>query len=57
MFPGYPEVKDGYIYPNDKPGLGIDFDEQMAKEFPAQFREHAHDWFLTRLPDGTPVRP
>ena len=57
LFPGCPETRDGYLYPNDKPGLGIDFDEKLAKECPAQFREHAHDWFLTRLPDGTPVRP
>ena len=57
LFPGYPEARNGYLYPNDRPGLGIDFDEKLAKECPAQFREHAHDWFLTRLPDGTPVRP
>ncbi len=57
MFPGCPETKDGYLYPSEVPGLGIDLDEKMAKEYPAQFREHAHDWFLTRLPDGTPVRP
>lgn len=57
LFPGYPVEENGFLYPNDKPGLGIDFDEKLAKECPAMFREHAHDWFLTRLPDGTPVRP
>lgn len=57
MFPGFPETKDGYLYPNEKPGLGIEINEEMVKEYPAQFREHSHDWFLTRLPDGTPVRP
>lgn len=57
MFPGCPEAKDGYLYPNDKPGLGIDINEELAKQYPAQFREHAHDWFLTRLQDGTAVRP
>lgn len=57
MFPGCPVAKDGYLYPNENPGLGIDLDEKMAAEYPACFREHAHDWFLTRLPDGTPVRP
>lgn len=57
MFPGLPKTKDGYLYPNELPGLGIDINEELAKEYPAQFREHSHDWFLTRLPDGTPVRP
>ena len=57
IFPGCPEVRNGYLYPNDKPGLGIDIDESLARECPAQFREQAHNWFLTRLPDGTPVRP
>lgn len=57
MFPGCPETKEGYLYPNGKPGLGIDINEEMAREYPARFREHSHDWFLTRLPDGTPVRP
>jgi len=57
MFPGFPVTKNGYLYPNEKPGLGIEINEELAKEYPAQFREHSHDWFLTRLPDGTPVRP
>ena len=57
MFPGCPVTKDGYLYPNEKPGLGIDINESLANEYPAQFREHSHDWFLTRLPDGTSVRP
>lgn len=57
MFPGFPETRNGYLYPNEKPGLGIDINEDMAREYPAKFREHSHDWFLTRLPDGTPVRP
>ncbi len=35
MFPGLPEVRDGYMYPNDKPGLGIDIDEELAAKYPA----------------------
>jgi mannonate dehydratase len=30
VFPGCPELKDGYYWANDKPGLGIDVDEQVA---------------------------
>ena len=26
VFPGCPELKKGYVYPNDKPGLGIEMD-------------------------------
>ena len=34
LFPGAPEIKGGYMYSNDKPGLGIDVDEKVAAKFP-----------------------
>src|SRR5207302_11246368 len=34
VFPGCPELKDGYLWANDKPGLGIDLDEKLAAKFP-----------------------
>jgi len=34
MFPGMPEVRDGYVYPNDRPGFGLEFDEKLAARFP-----------------------
>lgn len=55
VFPGCPQVKDGYVYPNDKPGLGIDVDEEMAAKHPCSNVLPA--WTLARLPDGTSVRP
>lgn len=55
MFPGLPEVREGYMYPSGKPGLGIDFDEQLAAKYPP--RDEVDTWTQTRLPDGTPVRP
>ncbi len=55
MFPGLPEVRNGYMYPNDKPGLGIDIDEKLAAKYPCQ--DQVEMWTQTRLPDGTPVRP
>jgi mannonate dehydratase len=55
MFPGLPEVRDGYLYPNDAPGLGIDIDEQLAAEHPVS--DGVEEWTQTRLPDGSPVRP
>ena len=36
VFPGAPEIKGGYMYANDKPGLGIDIDEKLAAKFPYQ---------------------
>ena len=55
IFPGTPEVRDGYMYPNDKPGLGIDLDEALAAKFPCE--DEIIGWTQTRLPDGSPVRP
>jgi mannonate dehydratase len=55
MFPGLPEVRNGYMYPNDKPGLGIDFNEQLAAKYPC--KDEVDWWTQTRLPDGSPARP
>jgi mannonate dehydratase len=55
MFPGLPEVRNGYLYPNDKPGLGLDIDEALAAEYPPQ--DEVIQWTQARLPDGTPARP
>jgi mannonate dehydratase len=55
MFPGLPRVKDGYLYPNDRPGLGIDIDETLAARYPVQ--EIVEQWTQTRRPDGSPARP
>jgi len=55
VFPGSPEIEDGYAYPNDKPGLGIDIDEEKAAKYPIS--NELPKWTLARLPDGTSVRP
>ena len=55
IFPGTPEVRQGYMYANDLQGLGIDVDENLAAKFPC--RDHVEEWTQTRLPDGSPVRP
>ena len=55
MFPGLPEVRNGYMYPSDKPGLGIEIDEKLAAKYPCE--DQVEFWTQTRLPDGTPVRP
>ncbi|MHB8627569.1 MAG: enolase C-terminal domain-like protein [Aggregatilineales bacterium] len=55
MFPGCPEVRNGYMYANDKPGLGIDVNEKLAAQYPC--RDEVEQWTQTRLPDGSPTRP
>jgi mannonate dehydratase len=55
MFPGLPQVRNGYLYPNDLPGLGIDIDEKLAAKYPCA--DIVEKWTQTRLPDGSPARP
>jgi mannonate dehydratase len=55
MFPGLPVVEDGYLYPNDLPGLGIDIDERLARQYPVE--DVVEEWTQTRLPDGSATRP
>ena len=55
MFPGIPVVRDGYLYPNDRPGLGIDIDEALASEHPVH--DVVEQWTQARLPDGSAARP
>jgi mannonate dehydratase len=55
VFPGTPEVRNGYAYLNGAPGLGIDVDETLAARFPC--RNDLPEWTLARLPDGTSARP
>ncbi len=55
MFPGCPELRDGIVYPNDRPGLGIDIDEDLARRYPCP--EGVLEWTQARTPDGTLVYP
>lgn len=55
IFPGLPEVRGGYMYPNEKPGLGIDIDETLAAKYPC--KDFVEEWTQTRWPDGSPARP
>ena len=55
IFDGIPEVRDGYVFPNDRPGLGIDLDERVAARF--QPEDRVIEWTQSRLPDGGMSRP
>ena len=57
VFPGTPDYRDGMMWSNDQPGLGIDIDEALAERYP--FPEHPLNgaWPPVRLRDGTVQRP
>jgi mannonate dehydratase len=55
VFPGCPQVRNGYMYPNEQPGLGIDIDEKEAAKYPCN--DGPPTWTLARTPDGTAARP
>jgi mannonate dehydratase len=59
VFPGCPEVRDGAMWANEAPGLGIDVDEKLAAKFPfpAGPPHFDYDWGRTRRRDGTVIRP
>lgn len=56
VFTGLPEYHtDGYVYVNDKPGLGVDIDEKAAAKYSC---EHPVTiWTQTRNPDGSLQTP
>ncbi len=57
VFPGCPEIRNGYMWSNDKPGLGIDIDETLAAKFPFPAHQYNGAWEAIRMEDGTIVRP
>lgn len=58
LFPGIPEVHNGHIWPNDRPGLGIDFNEKLAAKYPPRdLARHAPNYGNVRRADGTVFRP
>lgn len=55
VFPGAPEIAGGYLYANNRPGLGIDLDEKAAAKFP--YKGAGGSRGNDRRLDGTIVRP
>jgi mannonate dehydratase len=58
VFPGCPELREGYLWANDRPGLGIDIDEALANRFPIT-DEPPFDlkWGELRRRDGSITKP
>lgn len=55
VFPGLPEYRNGYVYANDKPGLGVDLDEKEAAKYPCE--NTVTIWTQTRKKDGALQTP
>ena len=59
VFRGCPEVQDGYMFAQERPGLGIEIDEKLAAKFPFPDGppDFDYSWGTTRRRDGTVIRP
>jgi mannonate dehydratase len=55
VFPGLPEFRQGYVYANHLPGLGVDINETEAAKYPCD--AGVTTWTQTRLIDGTLQTP
>ena len=55
VFPGLPEFDNGYVYANDKPGLGVDLNEEEAAKYPCE--NTVITWTQTRRRDGALQTP
>jgi len=50
VFPNALQAEGGYMYPVNRPGIGIQVDEAALAQFPVVYR--AHEWTQSRLPNG-----
>lgn len=58
VFPGTPEIRDGMMWCNEKPGLGIDINEELAAKHPIRDDPPFDlNWGRLRDRDGTIRRP
>jgi len=57
IFPGTPEVINGYMYSNEKSGLGIDVNEKLAGKFPFPVDRLEGSWSPIRKRNGTVIKP
>lgn len=55
VFSGIPEMKKGYAYVNNKPGFGVEFNEEAAKKYP--HKEEITEWTQFRHTDGSLYTP
>ncbi len=56
IFQGCPEMKNGYLWVNEKPGWGIEIDEKEAAKAPFTASPLNGGWGEVRLRDGTVIK-
>lgn len=56
VFPGTPEIRDGYLWANDAPGWGMDVNEELAARYPWPEQPLRGGWAPLRRADGTICR-
>lgn len=56
IFQGCPEMRDGYLWVSEKPGWGIEIDENEASKSPFLPSPLNGGWGEIRLPDGTVIK-
>ena len=56
IFHGCPEMKDGYLWASDRPGWGIEIDEQEAAKAPFTTSPLNGGWGEVRMRDGTVIK-
>ena len=56
IFPGCPKLEDGYWKLDNRPGLGVDVNEELAAKYPLP-EKFDYRWTQVRRHDGTPIRP
>jgi mannonate dehydratase len=49
-------MKNGYMYVNEAPGLGVDVNEKLAAKYPLPEKQ-LNGWTQVRKSDGTAIRP
>jgi len=56
IFVGCPEIRDGYMWANERPGWGIEVDEEKARRHPWPDQPLRGGWAPLRRADGTICR-
>jgi len=57
MMPGTAQLRRGYLYGSDRPGLGIDINEEMAAKYPIGEIRGGGAYRTDRALDGSVVKP
>jgi mannonate dehydratase len=53
VFPGTPVLRQGYLYINEAPGLGVDINEKLAAKWPCSLEDG--NFGPKRFPNGSIV--